>query len=114
MKKFIKVLTTNEKNFLDKLFVNANKDMTSARAKVIRGAGIFTSIQEIMERVKVLLGEMEAGNTSMVLRNELADLLHYLYKRKQIKKNDYTKLIGLVNTKYIYEHPSTFNYKCQD
>ena len=61
------------------------------------GSGIFTSIQEIMERVQVLLGEIEAGNTSINLRNELAELLHYMYEHKRIRKQDYTNLIKAIN-----------------
>ena len=48
--------------------------------------------KSIKERVKVLLGEIEAGNTSTELRNELSRLLLYLLKQKEISKDTFKSL----------------------
>ena len=89
-------LTKKEKEFLDKLYVNAGQKIHPTKSKLIRGSSVFTSLEEVFERVRVLFGELTAGNTSIDLRNELADLLHYLYKHKRIKKQKYTDLIKLI------------------
>ena len=90
-------LTAGEKQFLNKLYMNSGQKMQPSQAAAIRGSGVFTSLKEIGERAQVLLGEMKAGNTSINLKNELSDLLHYLYKHRQIKKGDYTNLINAIS-----------------
>ena len=92
----VKQLSIGEKVWLDKLYMNAGQKLNPAKAKVLRGSGVFTSIQEIVERAQVLLGELSAGNTSINLKNELADLLGYLHKHKKIKKTDLANLISAI------------------
>lgn len=89
-------LTKGEKAFLDKLYLNAGQKIHPSKSTLIRGSSVFTSLEEIFERARVLFGELTAGNTSVNLRNELADLLHYLYKHKRINKTNYTNLIKLI------------------
>lgn len=63
----------------------------------IEGEGLFTSFEEIIEKIKVLLGEFQAGNKSKVIRNEISDIANFLFKHKVIPKNSYKKIIKFIN-----------------
>jgi hypothetical protein len=51
---------------------------------------------ELWEKLSVLLGEIQAGNTSDKVKNELTDIAHYLYKNKQMDKLQYHKVLSLI------------------
>ena len=59
------------------------------------GSGIMTNISDLIERVKLIIGSIEAGNSNKMLKNELSDILYYLYKNRKINKNTYDSLINL-------------------
>ena len=61
------------------------------------GSGCATLHSNIKERIQVLLGEIEAGNTSPEIRKELKRLLLYLLKQKEITKDDYSNIIEVYN-----------------
>ena len=98
-------LTSREKEFLDKLYMNAGHTISQRQAKTIRGSSVFTNVREISERVQVLFGELQAGNTSVDLKNELVELLHYMFKHGKIKKADYKNLVSIIQ----YGHPADFH-----
>ena len=60
------------------------------------GKGILTTVPEIIEQVKLLVGEITSGNTNQTLKNELSELATYLYKTKHINKSQYNKLTNLI------------------
>ena len=59
------------------------------------GSSIMTTIHDLKERLQILIGEITSGNTSKALKNELADVLHYLLKKKVLSKERYMKLMNL-------------------
>ena len=61
-----------------------------------RGLGAKTSnacpvLDQMIERARVLIGEINAGNTSVELRNELSRILLTLYKNNKISKEEYRR-----------------------
>ena len=56
---------------------------------------IMTTMNDLVERMKILLGEIESGNTNKVLKNELRDIAHYLYSKDKINKSTYKMLMSL-------------------
>jgi hypothetical protein len=46
--------------------------------------------------MSVLVGQIHAGNTSQVVKNELADIAHHFYKNKKLDKSSYRKILSLV------------------
>lgn len=81
-------LSTTEKEFLSHFFDQSEAKISKSKKKVCM---IF---DELWERLSVLLGEMQAGNTSV--KNEATDIAHYLYKNKQMDKSHYQKLLSLI------------------
>jgi hypothetical protein len=61
------------------------------------GEGIyFTNMKDLYDRLLVLVGELQAGNTSKKLRNELGEIAHHLYKNKVITKPKYRTLLKAI------------------
>ena len=48
-------------------------------------------LDQMIERARVLIGEINAGNTSVNLRNELSRILLTLYKNERISKEEYRR-----------------------
>ena len=61
-----------------------------------QGNAILTTMEDISERLKILVGEITSGNTNVKLKNELADILHYLLRKGEISKSKYKTLMDLV------------------
>ena len=75
---------------------NRLKDVLRAM-DVQEGSGIITNLADLRERMKLIIGSIEAGNSSKDLKNELSEILYYLYKNRKINKNVYESLINLTN-----------------
>ena len=58
-----------------------------------RGVVFYNNPQELLEKLAVILGEMEAGNTSLKMRNMGQTILDTLLKNKSINKTTYGKLV---------------------
>ena len=56
---------------------------------------IMTTMNDLVERMKILLGEIESGNTNKVLKNELRDIVHYLYSKDKINRSTYKMLMSI-------------------
>ena len=76
----------------------AIKDVTKALKQYRvpqKGTSIMTTMNDLIERMKILLGEIESGNTNKVLKNELRDIAHYLYSKDKINRSTYKILMSL-------------------
>ena len=60
-------------------------------AKAPRPMTACPVLDQMIERARVLIGEINAGNTSVELRNELSRILLTLYKNKRISKEEYRR-----------------------
>ena len=58
-----------------------------------RGVVFYNDPQELLEKLAVILGEMEAGNTSLKMRNMGQTILDTLLENKSINKTTYGKLV---------------------
>ena len=70
--------------------------MKSFKGKgVRRGRGVlfYNNPQELLKKLAVILGEMEAGNTSLKMRNMGQTILDTLLENKSINKTAYGKLV---------------------
>ena len=65
------------------------------KLKSITGKGVvfYNNPQELVKKLAVILGEMEAGNTSLKMRNMGQTILDTLLENKSINKTVYGKLV---------------------
>ena len=70
------------------------KAIATQRGKGQKGRGVvfYNNPQELLKKLAVILGEMEAGNTSIEMRNMGQTILDTLLKNKSINKTAYGKL----------------------
>ena len=61
----------------------------------VNGAGVYfyNDAKELLEKLTLIIGEMEAGNTSIQMRNMGVSILDTLLKSKAINKGQYQKLV---------------------
>ena len=58
-----------------------------------RGVYFFNDPKELINKLTLIIGEMEAGNTSIEMRNMGVSILDTLLKSKAINKGQYQKLV---------------------
>ena len=58
-----------------------------------RGVYFFNDAKELINKLTLIIGEMEAGNTSIQMRNMGVSILDALLKSKSINKAQYQKLV---------------------
>ena len=58
-----------------------------------RGVYFYNDAKELLEKLTLIIGEMEAGNTSIQMRNTGQSILDALLKSKSINKGQYQKLV---------------------
>ena len=68
---------------------------SGVRGGVKRGSGIYfyNDAQELLKKLTLIIGEMEAGNTSVKMRNMGQTILDTLLRTKSINKSQYQKLV---------------------
>jgi hypothetical protein len=69
------------------------KSTSSLSGKGVKNRIYYTNLNELFERLKVLIGQIQAGNNSKKIKNELSDVAHHLYKNKCIKMKDYRNIL---------------------
>ena len=52
--------------------------------------------QQMFTRLPILLVQVQAGNNSQKLKNEIRQLLYFLYRSKKISKTVYKNLIATI------------------
>ena len=60
-----------------------------------KGLKILT-IQQMLNRLPLLLAQIQAGNNSNKLKNELRKILYSLYRSKALTKTVYNNLIKVI------------------
>ena len=68
---------------------------SGVRGGVKRGSGVYfyNDAQELLKKLTLIIGEMEAGNTSVKMRNMGQTILDTLLRTKSINKSQYQKLV---------------------
>ena len=69
------------------------KKLKAIATKKGRGVVFYNNPQELLQKLAVILGEMEAGNTSLKMRNMGQTILDTLLENKSINKTAYGKLV---------------------
>jgi len=59
-----------------------------------RGVYFYNDAKELLEKLTLIIGEMEAGNTSIQMRNTGQSILDALLKSKSIHKGQYQTSVG--------------------
>ena len=61
----------------------------------VRGSGVYfyNDAKELLKKLTLIIGEMEAGNTSVKMRNMGQTILDTLLRAKDINKSQYQKLV---------------------
>ena len=50
----------------------------------------------MLSRLPISLAQLNAGNNSEKLKNEIRQLLHSLYRQKKLTKNIYKSLVDII------------------
>ena len=66
---------------------------STSTGKGVKSRIYYTNPKELVQRLEVLVGEVQAGNKSKRIKNEIADIAHHLYKKKVIKKAQYRNIL---------------------
>lgn len=98
LKKDLKELQKYNKTLKDIFkYPSAIKKSTStSTGKGVKNRIYYTNPKELGQRLNVLIGEVQAGNNSKRIKNEIADISHHLYKKKAIKKKEYKNILALM------------------
>ena len=77
--------------------LNRKGNKRKALKKNIPGSGLkILTPQQMLARLPILLAQVQAGNNSRELKNEIRQLLYSLYRSKQISKTVYKSLIATI------------------
>ena len=60
-----------------------------------KGLKILTN-KQMLNRLPILLAQIQAGNNSKKLKNELRQILYSLYRSKALNKTVYNNLIKII------------------
>ena len=79
----------------------------SRTGRGVRGSGVYfyNDAKELLKKLTLIIGEMEAGNTSVKMRNMGQTILDTLLRTKSINKSQYQKLVKKyfgVNKLYLH------------
>ena len=87
-------ITSNQKDMLDYIdeFSVSYDDLNRKKGKELK---ILTK-QQMLNRLTILLAQIQAGNTSQSLKNELRQLIYSLYRSKALTKTIYNNLIKVI------------------
>ena len=61
-----------------------------------QGVKILTPKQMLHRLIIILLAQLQAGNNSQKLKNEIRQLLHILYQSKKLSKTIYKSLMNTI------------------
>ncbi|DAC81727.1 TPA_asm: hypothetical protein, partial [Stylophora coral adintovirus] len=71
----------------------ANLPMHKSSGKAKLGGAIFSDFKDLKDRLIKLSGSIDAGNSSIQLRNEAIEILDHLLKNNKISKKQYSEYI---------------------
>ena len=68
-------------------------------SNISKGLKIFTN-KQTLNRLPILLAQIQAGNNSIKLKNETRQILHSFYRSKALTKTVYNKLIKSIRAEH--------------
>ena len=72
-----------------------DREMLRNMNKKGKGLKILTN-KQMLNRLPILLAQIQAGNNSKKIKNELRQILYLLYRSKALTKNVYNNLIKVI------------------
>ena len=77
------------------------KKIIKGKGSAVRPKGLSSAVKiltpnQMLTRLPILLAQIQAGNNSQKLKNEIRQLLYSLYKSKKINKTIYKNLINTI------------------
>ena len=73
------------------------KDILNLNKQNQQGEGIkILTPNQMLNRLPIALAQLKAGNNSNKLKNEIRQLLHSLYRSKNMTEQVYKSLIGII------------------
>ena len=78
-----------------KHIVEYNQDLDEDAAQRGQGVKIMTA-SKLITRLPILLSQVKAGNNSQKLKNEIRQILSFLYRSKNLSKTIYNHLINTI------------------
>jgi hypothetical protein len=81
-------LSDTEKEFIRNFIAKSEADVSTSKQRAV--------CNKTWDRMAVLLGELNAGNTSPVVKNELADIAYHFYKKGELDKPEYRQILNLM------------------
>ena len=89
--KYIEEQEKGQKRFSDDYDSNGWSSGSGSKAK---GAGLqILNSKQMLNRLPILLAQIQAGNNSIKLKNEIRQILYSLYRSKLLTKTVYNNLI---------------------
>ena len=79
--------------YRDYLKVQKKKSTKGSGLNTGRGVYFYNDAKELLKKLTLIIGEMEAGNTSVKMRNMGQTILDTLLRTKSINKSQYQKLV---------------------
>ena len=74
-----------------------NKKGKESVVSIAKGEGLkILTNKQMLNRLPILLAQIEAGNNSKSLKNELRQIIHSLYRSKVLTKTVYNNLIKVI------------------
>ena len=87
-----------KKRFSDDYDSNGLSSGSGSKAK---GAGLkILTNKQMLNRLPILLAQIQAGNNSIKLKNEIRQILYSLYRSKVLTKTVYNNLIKSISTEH--------------
>ena len=73
------------------------REESAAQRRNQQGQGLkILTPNQILRRLPISLAQLNAGNNSKKLKNEIRQLLHSLYRSKKLTKNIYKSLVDII------------------
>ena len=98
LKEEIKKMSEAEiKNEVPESIVEIVKDILKFNEQNQQGQGIkILAPNQMLNRLPIALAQLQAGNNSNKLKNEVRQLLYSLYRSKNMTEQVYKSLIGII------------------
>ena len=92
--KYIEEQEKDQKRFSDDCDSNGWSSGSGSVASKAKGAGLkILTDKQMLNRLPILLAQIQAGNNSIKLKNEIRQILYSLYRSKVLTKTVYNNLI---------------------
>ena len=69
--------------------------VSEAKYKSIRGEGLkILTPEQMLQRLRIVLSQKKAGNTSENILNEITQIIYFLYRAKEITKKVHNNVMN--------------------